>query len=49
VSAEALSFSEALREEAKDIGVSADTGPTQSRFCERARLIVTKVGAGEKG
>jgi short-subunit dehydrogenase len=45
------SFSQALRNELKDTGVSVTTllpGPTETDFFERAELMDTKVGAEEK-
>jgi short-subunit dehydrogenase len=46
-----LSFSEALRNELKDSGVSVTAlmpGPTETEFFERAGLTDTKVGSSEK-
>jgi short-subunit dehydrogenase len=46
-----LSFSEALREELKNTGVTVTAlmpGPTETRFFERAGLTDTKIGAGQK-
>jgi short-subunit dehydrogenase len=46
-----LSFSEALRNELKDSGVTVTAlmpGPTETEFFERAGLTDTKVGASEK-
>jgi short-subunit dehydrogenase len=46
-----LSFSEALREELKDSGVTVTAlmpGPTDTNFFARAGLLHTKVGASEK-
>jgi short-subunit dehydrogenase len=45
------SFALALREELKDTGVSVTSlmpGPTDTEFFERADMLDTKVGAGEK-
>jgi short-subunit dehydrogenase len=45
------SFAQALRHELKDTGVSVTSlmpGPTDTNFFERAGLMDTKVGAGEK-
>jgi short-subunit dehydrogenase len=46
-----LSFSDALREELKDTGVSITAlmpGPTETRFFERAGMLDTNVGQSEK-
>jgi short-subunit dehydrogenase len=46
-----LSFSEALRNEIKDTGVTVTAlmpGPTETNFFHRAGMDDTKVGAGEK-
>ncbi len=46
-----LSFSEALREELRDTGVTVTAllpGPTDTEFFERAKLEDTKLGAGDK-
>jgi len=46
-----LSFSDALRQELKDSGVSVTAlmpGPTDTQFFERAHMEDTKVGAGKK-
>ncbi|MFS8103389.1 SDR family oxidoreductase [Lentzea alba] len=45
------SFAQGLREELRDTGVSVTTlmpGPTDTEFFERAGMLDTKVGAGEK-